>query len=104
MRRPGRSLALLLALLGGCVSATPPHEPRVISVRATGRVSVKPDTVFVNVGVEARDAALAAATADASRRMTATLARLKALGVAETDIVTVGYSVDPIPAQRRSEE
>jgi uncharacterized protein YggE len=104
MRRPGRSLALLLTLLGGCVSATPPHEPRAISVRATGRVSVKPDTVFVNVGVEARDAALAAATVDASRRMTATLARLKALGVAEADIVTVGYSVDPIPAQRRSEE
>ena len=103
MRRPGRALALLLALLGGCVT-TPSREPSAITVRATGHVSVKPDTVFVNVGVEEREATLAAATTDASRRMTATLARLKALGVAEADIVTVGYSVDPIPAQRRSEE
>src|SRR6185503_2558985 len=35
---------------------------------------------------------------------TAALARLKALGVAETDIVTVGYSVDPVAAPRRTEE
>ena len=103
MTAPGRALALLVVLLGGCVSAAP-RDPSAISVRATGRAPVKPDTVFVNVGVEARDPALAAATADASRRMTAALARLKALGVAEADIVTVGYSVDPIPAQRRSEE
>ena len=104
MRTPARALGLLAVLLGGCVSAPPSPEPSGVSVRATGRAAVKPDTVFVNVGVEARDPALAAATADASRRMTATLARLKALGVAEADIVTVGYSVDPIPAQRRSEE
>jgi uncharacterized protein len=101
---PARALGLAAILLGGCVSAPPSREPSAISVRATGRVAMKPDTVFVNVGVEARDPALAAATADASRRMSATLARLKALGVADADIVTVGYSVDPIPAQRRSEE
>ena len=104
MRRRGRALLVVAVLLGGCASAPAATTPNGISVRATGRVAVKPDTVFVNVGVEARDPALAAATADASRRMTATLARLKALGVAEADIVTVGYSVDPIPAQRRSEE
>ena len=104
MTPSGGALGLLLVLLGGCVSAAPPREPSAISVRGTGRVSMKPDTVFVNVGVEARDAALAAATADASQRMTATLARVKALGVADADIVTVGYTVEPIAAQRRSEE
>jgi uncharacterized protein YggE len=107
MTPSGRAAALLAAImLGGCVTAPAPasHEPSVISVRATGRTSVKPDTVFVNVGVESREPMLAAATADATRRMTATLVRLKALGVAEADIVTVGYSVDPIPAQRRTEE
>jgi uncharacterized protein YggE len=36
--------------------------------------------------------------------MTAVLGRVKALGVAEPDILTAGYAVDPIPAQRRSEE
>ena len=103
MRAPGRALVLTV-LLGGCVTAPAAPTPEGISVRATGRAAVQPDTVFVNVGVEARDPALAAATADATRRMTAALARLKALGVAEADIVTVGYSVDPIPAQRRTEE
>jgi uncharacterized protein len=96
--------ALLLVLLGGCLSAMPSREPSGITVRATGRVPVKPDTAFVNVGVEARDPSLAAATADATQRMTATLTRLKALGVAETDMVTVGYAVEPIPVQRRTEE
>ena len=104
MKRPGRALLLLTALLGGCVTAPAATAPSGISVRATGRASVKPDTVFVSVGVEARDPALAAATADVSRRMTAVLARVKALGVAEADIATAGYAVDPIPAQRRSEE
>jgi uncharacterized protein len=98
------ALALLAVLLGGCLSAAPPREPGGITVRGTGRVSVRPDTAFVNVGVEARDPSLAAATADATQRMTATLARLKALGVADADIVTVGYSLDPIPAQRRTEQ
>ena len=104
MRAAGRALLVVAILLGGCATAPTTTPPNGISVRATGRAAVKPDTVFVNVGVEARDPALAAATADASRRRTATLARLKALGVAEADIVTVSYSVDPIPAQRRSEE
>jgi hypothetical protein len=77
---------------------------RVISVTGTGRVSVKPDTVLVNVGVEARDPTLADATADVGRRTTEMLARVKALGVAEPDIVTVAYSVDPVVAPRRGDE
>lgn len=104
MRSRGVALAILLLLLGGCISVPPATTPNGISVRAVGRVAVKPDTVFVSVGVEARNPALAAATTDASGRMTAVLARVKALGVADADIATVAYAVDPIPAQRRSEE
>jgi uncharacterized protein YggE len=104
MSRPDRVLLLLSVLLAGCVTAPVATPPSGITVRAVGRASVKPDTVFVNLGVEARDPTLAAATAEVSRRMAAALARVKAFGVADADIVTVGYSVDPIPAQRRSEE
>ena len=104
MKRPGAALLLLTVLLAGCVTAPATTAPSGISVRATGRAAVKPDTVFVNVGVEARDPSLAAATADVGRRMTAVLARVKALGVAEPDITTAGYAIDPIPAQRRNEE
>ena len=104
MRHPGRALLLVAGLLAGCATAPATTAPSGVSVRATGRASVKPDTVFVNVGVEARDPTLAAATADVGRRVMAVLARVKALGVAEADIATVGYAVDPIPAQRRGEE
>jgi len=104
MSRFARALLLVSVLLAGCVTAPAATPPSGITVRAVGRASVKPDTVFVNLGVEARDPTLAAATAEVSRRMAAALVRVKALGVADADIVTVGYSVDPIPAQRRSEE
>jgi uncharacterized protein len=105
MTAPALALGLLAVLLGGCVSAGGSlRESHAVSVRAVGRVPVKPDTVFVNIGVEAREPTLAAASADAVTRMTAVLARLQARGVAEADRVTVAYSVDPLAAPRRSEE
>src|SRR5216684_2810267 len=55
------SLALLLfaGLLGGSVRVTPEYESlNVLSVTGVGRVSVRPDTMLVDVGVEARAPAL----------------------------------------------
>lgn len=103
-------LALLLfaALLGGCVRVrvTPEseYESPNVSVSGVGRVSVRPDTMFVDVAVDARAAALADATVDASRRIVGVLARVKSLGVTDQDITTVAYSVDPIAAPRRTDE
>lgn len=101
--------ALLLAftLLGSaaCASATGSETPpRLISVRGVGRVAVKPDVALVRVGAEQRAPALADATADVARRMTAVLAQVKTLGVEDRDITTVAYTIDPIPAPRRTEE
>jgi hypothetical protein len=101
------ALALVAVALGGCVTApaaAPREAPSVIAVRGTGRVSVKPDTVLVHVGVEARAPSVADATADVNRRATAMLARVKALGVAEADIVTVAYTVNPVVAPRQNAE
>ena len=107
LRKASVALLLLAALPGGCVRVrvTPEYEALdVVSVNGVGKVSVTPDTMLVDVGVEARVPALADATADASRRMTEVLARVKALGVAAQDITTVAYSVDPIAAPRRTDE
>ena len=107
LRKASVALLLLAALPGGCVRVrvTPEYEALdVVSVNGVGKVSVTPDTMLVDVGVEARVPALADATADASRRMTEVLARVKALGVADQDITTVAYSVDPIAAPRRTDE
>jgi uncharacterized protein len=66
-----------------------------IVVTGMGRVSAAPDTALLTVGVESQAATLADATADAARRMSAVVARIKAFGVSDADIATVAYSVEP---------
>ena len=97
-------LVLLLGavLLGGCVSAgAAPALERGIATTGTGRVAVRPDTAVVDVGVEARAAQLADATAEVNRRMRDVLARVKALGVRDADVRTTVYVVDPIAEPRQ---
>lgn len=101
----GPCLVLTVGLLGGCVAVEVP-EPRArpgagITVSGTGKVTVVPDTALAHLGVELRAPSLSDATAQASRQMQAVLERLRALGVAERDIATVAYSVDPVTAARR---
>jgi uncharacterized protein len=99
-------LLALLSLFEGCAVATSPGDvgPRLISARGVGKVSVKPDLALVRVGAETRAPNVTDATADVGRRMSAVLIRVKSLGVAENDITTVQYSIDPIAAPRRTEE
>ena len=101
-----RRLAAVALLLAGCAapSALDGRAPRVISVSAVGRVTVKPDTALVHIGAEARAPALADATADVDRRMREVLVRVKALGVAEADIATMSYGVDPLFTQRPGDD
>ena len=98
-------VALLTTAAGGCAGVTAAdHHPPLIAVTAAGRVSVKPDVGLTTLGAEARAVTLAEATAEVTRRMTAVLAHVKALGVQDADITTVSYSVDPIAAPRRPED
>lgn len=99
-------LLIVLAALGGCTQVTSPENrlPRLISVRGIGRVAVKPDTAVVRLGAELRAPTLAEATADVARRSSAVIGRVKSLGVAERDISTVTYSIDPMAAPRRTDE
>jgi len=98
-------LAFVAAIVAGCAGVGGATDaPPTIAVTGTGRVSVRPDTALVTLGAEARAATLAYASDEVARRMAAVLARVKALGVLDADIATVAYSVDPIPAPRRTEE
>jgi uncharacterized protein len=101
-----RSLLGVALLLAGCAApmALADRDVRVISVSAVGRVTVKPDTALVQIGAEARAPTLADATADVDRRMREVVARVKALGVADADISTVVYTVDPLMAPRSRDE
>jgi uncharacterized protein YggE len=101
-----RLLALLAAaLLAGCATTGPtaPGESG-INVTGTGRVMVRPDLAVVDVGVEARTAQLADATTEVNRRMREVLARVKAIGVADPDIRTTVFRVEPVSDPRQPAE
>lgn len=76
-------------------AATPGATARTVSVAGAGRVTVAYDLASVTFGVETSDAELAPAQAENARRTAALLDRLKALGIAEKDLQTVGYNVSP---------
>ena len=67
-------------------------------------MAVKPDVAVVRMGAEMRAPTVAEATADVARRSIAIIDRVKSLGVAERDITTVAYSIDPVIAPRRTED
>jgi len=92
-------VVLIVALLAGCATAAvPPASDPGISVTGTGRVSLAPDIVTVDIGAEARAPQLADATAEVDRRMRDVLARVKTPGV---DVRTIGYSIEPIAESRQ---
>jgi uncharacterized protein YggE len=97
---------LAVAALGGCAGPTiRDHDlSDVIAVEGRGTVSVKPDMAIAELGAEARAPQLADATADVARRMTAVIGRVTALGVAQKDITTLHYTVEPVAAPRRGDD
>jgi uncharacterized protein YggE len=91
-------VACLAWLAAGCATtaaAVDRASDDAIVVTGTGRFSAAPDTVQLVLGVEAQAATLGEATADAARRMGAVVSRVKSFGVADADVATIAYTVDP---------
>ena len=59
-------------------------------------VSKKPDTAFLYAGVESQQTTASAAQSDLASKAAKLIARVKALGVADKDLNTSGYSVGPV--------
>ncbi len=72
-----------------------------VSVSGTGKVSVKPNIATSSIGIEVTATTLADATSQANTKMAAVIAQVKSLGVADKDIQTVNYNVQPITEQPR---
>jgi uncharacterized protein YggE len=66
-----------------------------ISVSASGKVSQVPDIARVSLGVNITKSTVKAARSAAATRMTDIIAAVKALGVADADIQTVGLDLYP---------
>jgi uncharacterized protein YggE len=87
--------ALLAAAPLGAAQTIQSQGPSGISVVGEGIVLAQPNVAHVTLGVEAFDASLTNAQADAARRMDAVVNKLKAYGILDTDIRTVSYNFSP---------
>lgn len=70
-------------------------DTRTISVTGEGRASAAPDMAVISIGVQSEAPTAAAALRQNSADMSATISKLKELGVADRDIQTSGLSVNP---------
>ena len=100
------AVAVALAVVAGnrpqVVVASPAALPQSTAnftpgVFASGdaKVSAKPDTAFLMVGVESLKSTAATAQIDLATKAARLIAKAKALGIADKDISTSGYSVNP---------
>jgi uncharacterized protein YggE len=92
------SLAAVLALAPTALAQTVPTQTQAnagISVVGQGIVQAQPDTARITLGVDLTEQSLAQAQGEAAQRMDAVVAKLKANGIADTDIRTVSYNVTP---------
>jgi len=91
-----RSLSILLlsgAFLAGCAVLNPAE--RSITVPGHGEVLVAPDVVSVTLGIQTRDADVAAAVRENNQVAAAIIEAARQMGVADSDMQTTYFSVYP---------
>jgi uncharacterized protein YggE len=108
-RQAPRFVALAATLLfsTGWADAQQPQqasEPRIV-VTGEGSVSVTPDYAQIRIGVTSRTRTVKEAVEANSKVMAAVMAALKDAGIAEKDIQTARFSIQPLypPPEPRSE-
>jgi len=98
--------AIVIALTGATLIALPARaqqpQPPVLTVTASGEVRVKPDVAHLTIGVVSRDKSALQAQEETNRKMTATLAAIKALGIADEHTQTSTLTVASVTAEQGS--
>jgi len=98
MRQALAPLADIL-FIAGCAApsaiAADAPQARTISVNGEGRASAALDMAVVSIGVQTEAATAVEALRANSANMSATIKKLKSLGVADRDIQTSGLSINP---------
>jgi uncharacterized protein YggE len=88
----------LAALAGGCG-----RPETLLTVHANATTRTTPDLAIVTLGVTARGANARAAQEAQATRMNAVMEAVRAAGVAEEDVQTVGFSLEPQYAYPRNQ-
>ncbi|HYL07733.1 MAG TPA: SIMPL domain-containing protein, partial [Candidatus Udaeobacter sp.] len=79
-------------------STSPSTTEHAILTSGDATVTEKPDLAIVSAGVQSDQPSAAAAQSDLASKTARLVARIKALGVPDGDLSTVGYSVSPVYA------
>jgi uncharacterized protein YggE len=91
------SVVILLAvLLSACSSpsgSAAQAAPRLLTVSGAGKVSLKPDIAYINVGVHTEKPSAAEAVAENNTNTQKLIDALKAAGVDANDIQTTNFSI-----------
>lgn len=97
------SFLLAASLLTGCaapaVSNTAAGDvsmQRTLSVTGTGKVTLTPDIVYINIGVHTEEADVATALANNTTQSQQVADSLKQYGIEDTDIQTSAFNVYPM--------
>ena len=84
-----------LLTLPSASTSSPTIEP-VVLTSGDAIVSKRPDLAVVAAGIESQQGTAAAAQSDLAGKTAKLIARIKALSVADKDLVTTGYWVGPV--------
>jgi len=94
-----KSIVLLVlfsaVVLAGCGVLSGGGTDRTVSVTGTGSVSLPPNIVVVNIGVQTQGDNVAQAVAENNRRAEQVTEAILAAGVAQEDVRTTYFSVSP---------
>ena len=91
----GLLLALSLIAISIPVAAQQPDAPRGVTVVGLGEVRAKPDLAVVRIGVVSQGATARAALDENNKSMQAILAALSGQAIAEGDVQTSQFTVQP---------
>lgn len=87
-------IAVTTTPLLGQNSANEPQIPQ-IAVTGHGEVRVTPDRATIQISVQSRATAAAAAAADNANKQSAVIAAIRALGINDDQVSTTNFSVSP---------
>jgi len=89
-------LGTVLTACGPASIAVQTQPPaRTITVTGTGKVTLTPDIAYISIGVHTENASATEAVSGNSSQAQAVITAIKGLGVADKDIQTTDFSINP---------
>jgi uncharacterized protein YggE len=92
-------LLVLATTLSACgplsVTMQPQPPVRNITVTGTGKVTLTPDIAYINIGVHTENASAKDAVAANNTQAQAVVTAIKGFGIADKDIQTTNFSINP---------